>query len=35
MLVPNEKISCKRIMCVTHAFNGKMLVRLPGMKVII
>ena len=34
MFVPNEKTSCKRIMCVTHAFNGKMLVRLPGMKVI-
>jgi hypothetical protein len=34
MLVPNEKTSCNRIMCVTHAFNGKMPVRLPGMKVI-
>ena len=34
MLVPNEKTSCKRIMCVTHAFKGKMPVRLLGMKVI-
>ena len=34
MLVPNEKTSCKRIMCVTHAFKVEMPVRLPGMKVI-
>jgi hypothetical protein len=34
ILVPNEKTSCKRIVCVTHAFKGNMPVRLSGMKVI-